>query len=152
MYSLVLDNGDIAKHAAYIYAIYAEGFRALYVGQTFSRSGALGRLSQHLSDTSSNTFKQRLCAQFGYATVKVGAVRFFAFKLSEEHESFYLESRDYREAVEMLVQCKVLSELSSRKKNVVVVSRVSSNAYTRLKYIQDEADLVSVAMVDWLGK
>ncbi len=52
----------IAKQNPFLYAVYgvSETGVALYIGQTRGRTGALGRLSQHLSDTPWNTYLQRL--------------------------------------------------------------------------------------------
>lgn len=111
--------------------------------------GALGRISQHLSETRSNTFRQRLCKIYGYANVKLENIKCFAFYL--EHRSEYSsESRDYREAVEYNTQLNVLNGISQIGVHVLVVSRVMHSGYSSLDWIKKDAGNIAEQICAWL--
>jgi hypothetical protein len=141
---------DVAAKAAFIYAILEPTLAALYIGQTRSRYGALGRLSQHLSeDSSCNTFKQRIDANFSILGKAPSNVQFISIPLTPL-QSFYSTAADYREAVEALVQDKIVEFVTTQQLVVSVVSRVSYNNYRKEIFIQEEAERVFCDLQTWL--
>lgn len=136
MFSAYVSSTAIAETAGYIYIIFSAGVnKALYIGQTRQQLGALGRFSQHISLANSNTFIQRVCAVKGFDSVKLEDVNFFAYRLPDI-QCFHGKSRDYREAVEYLVQSEVLNLVCENKIAIPVVSRVVSNPYKRELFVQ----------------
>ncbi|MBP3955358.1 hypothetical protein J8F10_08705 [Gemmata sp. G18] len=146
-------DAAVATRAPYIYGILLtfDGTTILYVGQTISQTGALGRLSQHLSETMGATLRQRLQARYEITGIEGLALEFAAIRLGEQ-TGFWKDEPDYREAVESLVQYGMVNELCSRKLPVCVISRVQPNAYSRLAYVRAEADRVRNALVSWVGQ
>lgn len=147
---VTIPNGAIARHRGYIYLVYSPEFRAAYVGQTASRSGALGRLSQHLGDSNANSFRQNVCRYFKYQEVYLKRVEFAAVPLSQRSE-FHGKGRVYREAVENLVQSRLVKYIASHKIQAVVVSSVRFNAYCDIPFIQKEADILEELFSTWLS-
>jgi len=151
-----ISRADIAERYAFLYCIHAlvptdikSTSKAMYIGQTRNRFGAIGRLTQHLSnDDTCNTFKQRIGAIFNTGD-KLTDISFIACPLSPL-KSFLVDSPDYREAVEALVQDKVIQSIVKQNLKVVVVSRISYNAYTRERFIQEEADAISREILTWI--
>lgn len=141
----------IAKQNPFLYMIYGifENQATLYVGQTRGPTGALGRLAQHLSDTDWNTYLQRLSYFFPYEEVPLERIDLVAVRFTPQKE-FYSDSREYRAAVEGLVQGKLLNWLDEHKLEISIVSRTSTNAYSSLSYIQKEADRISGALESWI--
>ena len=135
----------IAKKNGFLYTIYGtvENQATLYVGQTRGRTGALGRLAQHLSDGNNNTYLQRLSNIYSYEDevllekVDLAAIRFTS------KEIFQIDSQEYRKAVEHLVQLQLLNWLYEQNLKVRIVSQTSSNAYGKLQGVQEEADRIS---------
>lgn len=121
----------------------------MYIGQTFGGRGAIGRLAEHLSLGTGSTFRKRLCQVKNFEDVAIGRVRFAAHRLSD-HSVFHDDARDYREAVEVLVQYQLLNELLSRKLALGVVSRVTSNAYTEQDFVKTEAAMAVGSFLEWL--
>ena len=142
---------QIAKQSRFLYTIYGiwENHATLYVGQTRGRRGALGRLAQHLSHASGNTYMQRLSDIYSYEEVVLERVDFVAVRFTER-KTFWLDSPVYREAVEDLVQRRLLNWLYEHKLAILVTSRTRSNAYSKLPYIQEEANRMSDALEPWI--
>jgi len=143
---ITVSNDETAKKRPYIYAGYAKSARALYIGETRSSLGAVGRMSQHISDTSSNTFKKRICTQRGYDKINLKDIIFFAVPLSN-YNGFWLDSSDYRRAVEYLVQSEILNFLKKENKSVLLVSRVNANGYCDIGTIKKEAKTVVRSLI-----
>jgi hypothetical protein len=61
-----------------------------------------------------------------------------------------MDSPEYREAVEYLVQQTVINYLVDKKMQAVVVSRVFASGYEKETYIQEESGRVSADIKDWL--
>ena len=100
----------IAKKNGFLYTIYGtvENQATLYVGQTRGRTGALGRLAQHLSDGNNNTYLQRLSNIYSYEDeVPLEKVDLTAIRFTSK-EIFQIDSQEYRKAVEHLVQLQLL--------------------------------------------
>jgi hypothetical protein len=129
-------DASLAKRAPYVYGILLdlEGIAVLYVGQTLSGRGALGRLAEHLSEASGATLRERIEAIYNVTEIDGLSVEFAAVPLARQ-KSFWADEGDYREAVESRVQYQLLNALSDRKIPVCVVSRVRPNAYCQLQYV-----------------
>ncbi len=63
---------------------------------------------------------------------------------------FQIESSAYREAVENLVQLRLLNWVTDQKLKITIVSRTRGNAYNRLQDIQAEADRISGTLESWI--
>lgn len=144
-------DASLAKRAPYIYGILLKLDVAwiLYIGQTLSRIGALGRLAQHLSDTTGATFRQRINALYNITEIDGLSVEFAAVQLHNQ-KSFWKDEPDYREAVESLVQYALLNEICDRKLQIQLVSRVQPNGYCGLGYIESEASRVVASLIGWI--
>ena len=132
-----------AKESQFLYTIYGllDNQATLYVGQTRAKAGPLHRLTQHLSDTYGNTYLQRLSALYHYEEVPLEQVEFVAVRFTPER-MFQIESSVYREAVENLVQLRLLNWVTDQKLRITIVSRTRGNAYNKLPDIQAEADRI----------
>ena len=141
----------IAKKNGFLYTIYGvvENQATLYVGQTRGRTGALGRLAEHLSDTSSNTYLQRLSDVFHYEEVPLERVDLVAIRFAPR-KMFWIDSPSYREAVEDLVQQRLFNWLCEHKLEICVVSRTQPNSYSKRQDIQEEADRISGILESWI--
>lgn len=143
MYTAELSDALIARQAGFVYCLFAPRFAAAYVGQTLSSQGALGRLAQHLSFGSGNTFRQRICQHFGYENIDIGPVHFEAYELDENHQEFHNRARDHREAVEALAQFHLLNRFGGDSLSAcVVISRVTLNPYAQVEYVKDMSNQV----------
>jgi len=141
----------IAKQASFLYAIYGvfENRVTLYIGQTRGQTGALGRLAQHLSDTQGNTYIQRLSTLYHYEEVVLGRTDFVAVRFIPER-MFHIDTPIYREAVEDLVQRRLINWVAERKLEICIVSRTRPNSYNKLQNIQKEADRISSTIEPWI--
>ena len=134
-----------------MYAIYGtvENRATLYVGQTRGRTGALGRLAQHLSDGNNNTYLQRLSNVYYYEEVPLEKVDLAAIRFTSK-EIFHIDSQEYRRAVENLVQLRLLNWLYEYNLEISIVSQTRSNSYSKLQDIQEEADRISGLLEPWI--
>ena len=146
---ITIPDGAIARHGGYVYLIYSPEFGAVYVGQTAARSGALGRLSQHLGDSNTNSFRQNLGRYFHYQEVDLEKVEFASVPLSQRSE-FQGKGRVYRESVEYLVQTALVKYIHFHEIRAVIVSNVRFNAYCELPFVEEEADTVITQLSAWL--
>ena len=144
-------DATIAKQNPFLYAVYgvSETGVALYIGQTRGRTGALGRLSQHLSDTPWNTYLQRLSELYRHEKILLEKVDLVAIRFAQA-KIFETKSADYREAVEDLVQCRLIDWVIEHKLAIGVVSRTRPNSYSRLQEIQEEANRIFAALESWI--
>ena len=144
-------DSTIAKRNGFLYAIYGtvENQATLYVGQTRGRTGALGRLAQHLSDGNNNTYLQRLSNVYYYEEVPLEKVDLAAIKFTSK-EIFQIDSQEYRIAVEHLVQLRLLNWLYAHNLKIRIVSQTRSNSYSKLQDIQEEADRMSGLLESWI--
>ena len=131
---------SIAKHNSFLYTIYGifANRATLYVGQTNGKMGALGRLAQHLSDTHGNTYIQRLANLYHYEEVELERTDLVAVRFTSER-MFQLDSPIYREAVEDLVQRRLINWVTEQQLEICIVSRTRPNSYNKLQNVQDEA-------------
>lgn len=148
--SVSISDADVARPAGYIYGVFAPAFSALYVGQTRSSYGALGRLTSHLGEGLGATFRRRVCDLFRYDEVDLGPIEFAAYRLSRR-SSFHGDARDYREAVEALTQLALIENITERRLAAVVISRVQLNSYTSLAYVRGEAERSAQYLSAWLS-
>jgi hypothetical protein len=148
---LTLSDSQIAHFKAFVYAIYVFNHRALYIGQTRSRTGALGRLSFHLSEGEGSTVKSRIAKLYRFDEVVLRGICFAAFPLSSL-KIFGSDARDYREAVEALVQQDLLQRLTAGRFPVPVVSRVRHNDYMNDPIVRAEAERISPEVWNWFLK
>lgn len=144
-------DATIAKQNPFLYTICGifENRVTLYVGQTKGQTGALGRFAQHLSDTQSNTYIQRLSDLYHYEEVMLGRTDFAVIRFTSE-KMFQIDSPVYREAVEDLVQRRLLNWVAERKLKICIVSRTRPNSYNKLQDVQEEAERISDTLEPWI--
>ena len=144
-------DATIAKKNGFLYTIYGvvDNQVTLYIGQTRGRTGALGRLAQHLSDGNNNTYLQRLSNAYSYEEVPLERVDLAAIRFTSK-EIFQIDSQEYRKAVEHLVQRQLLNWLYEHNLKIRIVSQTSSNAYGKLQDVQEEADRISDLLKPWV--
>lgn len=148
-YSVFVDTDNIAKKVPFLYLICSKKFKTLYIGETFSTYGGIGRLSQHLGRSDYSTFRKRVCETFSFDDVEIGEVFFLAIPYCDK-KSFSLKANDYRSAVEYITQYALNNWVIENGINMLVISRVRSNGYCRLKYVKDEAVAMFNVMSNWL--
>ena len=141
----------IAKRFGFLYTIYGlvENQATLYIGQTRGWAGALGRLTQHLSDSRGNTYLQRLCHIYEYIEVPLDRVDFAAVRFASIAE-FQNIGQEYRKAVEHLVQARLKSLIQENQLSIFIVSRTFRNAYSDLDYVKEEASRIVSALEPWI--
>ena len=145
---LFLTDSQMAHFRAFVYAIYVRNHRAMYIGQTRSRTGALGRLSFHLSEGDGSTVKTRIAKLFHFDEVILRDIRFAAFPLASL-KVFSSDAQDYREAVEALIQQRLLENLTDGRYPVPVVSRIRHNDYMLDPSVIAEADRIFPELWRW---
>ena len=138
-------DGGLARRTAFVYAVYAPEYRMVYVGQTMAREGALQRLTQHLSEGDSNTFRQRVRQLLDLEDAPFGRVHFAAVPLDAQR--YGLQS--YREAVEIGVQRELRRRVSAGAVRAGLVARVRSNGYVDLGPVRSDAEAIGAAMYRW---
>ena len=149
-YHVDIDDARVAARAGYVYLIFAPELPVLYVGQTRAFSGALGRLTQHLTNGNHSTFRQRCQHILGLEELDVGPIRFFACDLGRRRE-FHSDNSTYREAVEYVVQLELLKHVPDMTVHVgPIVSRVAANGYTSLDWVQRAASRLVEQAIRWL--
>jgi hypothetical protein len=144
-------DASLAKRAPYIYGILVnlEGASILYIGQTLGQIGPLGRLAQHLSETTGATLRQRIQALYNVTEIDGLSVEFAAVRLAER-KSFWKDEADYREAVESLVYYQILNSLCDRRIPIRLISRVQMNSYCELGYVKSEAERIFRIIIGWI--
>lgn len=98
-----------------------------------------------------NTFQQRVCALFGYEEVALKNVEFAAVPLTDRQE-LNSDAREYREAVEFLVQQAIIEIVKTEGLRCAVLSRVAAGPYCSLDFIRDEAAAVMEILGTWLSE
>lgn len=142
---ITISSDDAAKKAPFIYLGLSRSCRAIYLGETRSSTGVIGRIAQHVSETSSNTFKQRVCAISKSDDITLRDIHFIAVQLSG-YRGFWLDSSEYRRAVEYLVHCELLNFLSEAKISLCLTSRVNANGYCNSVTVRRESEIVARSM------
>lgn len=147
IYEVSIHNGSVSEKNPYVYVIYSYEFDAVYIGQTQSVRGALGRLSEHLADAQSNTFKQKIESIFKYEYVSLNEVEFAALPLTGREE---YEKRAYREAVELRLQSEIINRIGESDIHPAVVSMQQSSSYSDLDFIVKQSSRAARLLFDWL--
>lgn len=143
-----INKGEIGHRSPYVYGIVALEFPALYIGQTLSEIGAIGRLAQHLSNANGNTFRKRIADTFSYDEVELGPVEFAAFKLPDRAE-FVNRVPDHREAVEVLVQYSIINMMIEHDLSCPIISRTSFNPLANQRFVRIQAGYASKELFEW---
>ena len=78
-----------------------------------------------------------------------GKVDFVAIRFTPE-KMFQIDDRVYREAVEGLVQQKLLNWVDEQKLEITIVSQTRENSYSKLPGIQEEAARISSDLEPWI--
>ena len=141
-----VSSTDLGVFAGYIYLIFVPSLPVAYVGQTRSTYGAIGRFTQHISRTDSNTFLQRVSAILKLEDVVLRDVNFYACRLPNENR-FHGASSEYREAIEGSVQISLLRRFEVENVRAPLVSRVRLNAYSSQSDISHIADEIAGELV-----
>jgi hypothetical protein len=136
--SVSVKSCEVSCKKPFVYAVYSDDLRVVYIGETFSYMGALGRLAQHLGRGEHATFRKRVCTVFSYEEVELLDIKLFAIPLKPV-KLFSLG--DYRRAVEYSVQLEVLDYFTKRN-GPKIISRVKSNGYCSDHRVKKEAKKV----------
>lgn len=126
---------------AYIYLWVSKINKVIYVGMTNSRSGTLGRAGAHVQ--TKGTLRKRFLENNGLNIEKVKDFKLLTFRLPEKSEYTSVE-RSYREAVEYLVQKKLISIRGTLAPTFDVISWVRDSPRTN----NFEVKLVAERIVD----
>ena len=78
-----------------------------------------------------STYLQRLSDLYHYEEVPLGKVDFVAIRFTPE-KMFQIDDRIYREAVEGLVQQKLINWVDEQKLEITIVSQTRENSYSKL--------------------
>jgi hypothetical protein len=143
------DSSRIGQPGGYIYLIFAPSVNIAYVGQTRSAFGPIGRLAQHISNTDSNTFIQRVTTILKLDKAELNNIYFFAAALPAE-KKFSESPSEFREAVEGLVQSLLLNLIAKKNPKAILISRVRLNAYSSSDEIAEIAGLIAHAFSELL--
>jgi hypothetical protein len=101
-----------------------------------------------LSEGEGSTVKTRIATLYSFDEVILRGIRFVAFPLSSL-KIFASEARDYREAVEALIQQRLLEKLTDEHFPVPVVSRIRHNDYMNDPAVTAEADRIFSELWHW---
>ncbi len=121
---------------AYIYIIYSEAHKALYIGQTNDRHGVIGRFAAHIG--SQGTLRARLM-EIGIDLNSVGDLNLFAYCLPNDARFISLE-KTHREGVEYLVQSRLYRARGKTIPAMQIVSNVMPSGAAALPHIQRTAE------------
>ena len=139
---ITVSSDYAATRRPFIYMGLIQEFNALYIGETFSHNGLMGRAAQHISLTNSSTFRKRVCEVFNYGHVNLSGIVFHGSGLSE-YRGFWQTSNEYRRAVEFLVQMRIMNFLAENKMPYTPISRVTSNGYCATSLVVQESTRIS---------
>jgi hypothetical protein len=133
-----------------VYAACVPKFTALYIGQTVDARGPINRLSTHLGITEGSSLRRRIhrTSSVDFDT-SLGQVLFAAVPLAEV-PAFHTRARDYREAIERLVQERVLSHVISTGVRLGVISVVTGMRYRHDPGVINEANRVCAHIIPWI--
>jgi hypothetical protein len=106
---------------AYIYIWVSKNNKFVYVGQTASSTGTLGRAAQHVA--ADGVLRRKVNEETGLALEEVRDLKCWSYKLPE-HTEFTSTGSSYREAVEYLVQRGILDVRSEIEPSVSPISDV----------------------------
>jgi hypothetical protein len=148
-FALHIDDARLAEKAAFIYCIYSPGFKAIYIGQTYNTFGALGRLTQHLSNTDNSTLRSRLNKLRSIENASLQDIDFFCHRLPKKRR-FVNSNSDYREAVEYRVQYAMMNLRNGAHPPIGIISTVRHNAYVDLPDITKLGNSIAVKIDEWL--
>jgi hypothetical protein len=144
-----VSNVSMASSRGYIYVLAARASDTVvfYVGQTRQRAGALGRLAQHLSDSDSATFRQRV--EMTLAADVTSEIFCAAFPLSLE-AAFQREAPDYREAAEYLIEARLRAFVVHKGLPSLSVARVAVHPYAESPLVRREVGKALPRLESWL--
>ncbi|MBM7842186.1 GIY-YIG nuclease family protein [Herpetosiphon giganteus] len=123
---------------AYIYIIYSNTHKALYIGQTNDRHGVIGRFAAHISTY--GTLRTRLF-DAGIDLNSVGDLNVFAYSLPNDARFIGID-RTHREGVEYLVQSRLYRARGKTIPAMRIISNVMPSSATTLAHIQNTAENV----------
>jgi len=111
---------------AYIYIWFTRNYKSVYVGQTNSECGTLGRAYAHLKNH--GTLRERFYDAEGMPIEVIDDLYLTSFKLPKKKKYTSVES-SFRLAVEYLVQVKLNEVRSTTKPNFRIISNVTYTDY-----------------------
>jgi hypothetical protein len=114
------------RQRAYIYIWFTRNYKAVYVGQTNSECGTLGRAYAHLK--SHGTLRERFYDVEGISIEVVDDLYLTSFQLPKKKKYTSVES-SFRLSVEYLVQVKLNEIRSVSKPNFRIISNVTYTEY-----------------------
>ena len=128
---------------AYIYILWSQKYKVVYVGQTNSRGGTLARLNQHCSvDSGNNQFRRLFQDKTGLPLTEADDLRLFSFCLGT-NKTFTSAESTYREGVEYLVQIFLYDIACEFSPSFRIISVVRTNDTTSLPFIRSIATRIT---------
>lgn len=127
MVETYVSNKIFNADCAYIYIWFSIQHKIVYVGMTNQRVGTIGRAAQHLDKN--GTLRKRFEELLGYSINLSDDLILYSFILPKD-KKFTTVEKSYREAVEYLVQKKLLELKTTLKYSFEVISWVRSNERT----------------------
>ncbi len=124
---------------AYIYIWFSKDNGLVYVGQTNSEYGVIGRANQHVQK--GGTLYEN-CYKKGYELNEINDFILLSFPLPRE-KRFLSEDTGYRISVEFLVQHKLIELNNKAIKKYRFLSYVTPGPYTNLKKIKIIAEEIA---------
>ena len=128
---------------AYIYILWSQKYKVVYVGQTNSRGGTLARINQHCSvDSGNNQFRRLFQDKTGLSLTEADDLRLFSFCLGTS-KTFTSAETTYREGVEYLVQIFLYDIACESPVSFRIISVVRTNDTTSLPFIRKMATSIA---------
>lgn len=129
----LFSNIYVGKNRAFIYFWVSKSNKFIYVGQTNDKSGTLGRAVGHLRHD--GTFRKRCEEKVGVYLEKVDDLTLYSFPLPSEQKFIGAES-SYREAIEYLVQSKLILKRGKGNPMYLIISWVRTSDRTNESIVQ----------------
>lgn len=149
MVETYISNQIFRNDRAYIYIWFSKKHKVIYVGMTNSRTGTLGRAAQHIDRN--GTFRFRFQQRLGYSINNADDLILFSFILPPNKVFITVES-SYREAVEYLVQKKLILLKGMLQYTYDVISWVRTNERTSDTLVRGISEEVVREFVAKLGQ
>ena len=120
------------RQTAYIYIWFSRDYRSVYVGQTNSECGTLGRAYAHVKNN--GTLRERFYDAEGLPIEVISDLHLASFRLPKKKKYISVES-SFRLAVEYLVQVKLNEVRSSTTPKFRIISNVTYTDYCSNKEV-----------------
>lgn len=149
MVELFVSNRIFNPSSAYIYIWFSFKDQIIYVGMTNQHVGTLGRAAQHLDKR--GTLRKRFLEKKGYSVNLSEDLILFSFILPSDKKYTTVE-RSYREAIEYLVQKRLIELRGILPISYHVISWVKTNERVSNTEVIHIADSIINKFISALNK